>query len=767
MSAYSLLLKHLSGQSLFRAVATIFAIILATLIILVTISVGQGWIARDQKTNLVNALFPVNSETTVDNVKNPIYLSTYDTEFDSLVIKELGVRKTAPDSLPAGLTTLPADNEIWVTPGLKHLIDTNHELAERYANYSIKALFPSELAPSPDSLMLLHPINGVTISVKNSQSRLQVSSARELWNKYNRQGTQDKEQAALKVALPLLAGVIVITPVLLLIVEITKIGIVQREKRYAALSLAGVTNRQIRLLIALETLPLGLLGSILGFAIFISVGIPFLANTPIGDTSIWISDLTLPSIDYIIICAAIVICSVIASLQSVSVLKISPLAVTRTLGDIKKPSFFSILPLLLGVIGLSALSAFGRPWYKDSPDLGSYLLIGLVLVIIVGIFFAGSYLTYRLSSIMLLAPGGASTTLAAHRLRSVSRKVFHSISGVVLALLVGALFMTLLATIQATGAQYRAVQATTAMDIYSPQNPLQVVVYLPETGADQIIQDFKNQTELKKLLSDSYIQQGFRAADDSMDQPTGNYYDSCAVFWQRTGMACDTNTLPSGPFIVTLESTQIPGVTNGILKPRFISVNPASGTLFSNSYVLVAKDRQAIESVVNKAHAIASTYNIKSGTQLSIYYQKESDTSLTSAIKGLEALILIILTIATATGGLSLLVTVTGSVFERKRTFTRLCIMGADIGTLAKALSIEVLAPLCTLSLLVVCLGIFTCYCILATIGAFDEGHIYFSLPSVTLWVGLAVTIIFSVLVSLLNIPLLVKLVNFDEMRSE
>lgn len=769
MNIYRLLLKYPSGQSFFRAVATVSAVILATLIILTTLSLGQGWIARDQKANLATNLFPATTSAPTDDIQNPVYFSTYDTEFNSLPIKEIGIRKTNPsDILPGGLTA-PSDNELWVTPGLKRLIDTNPTLTERYARYDVKASFPSGLAPSPDSLMLLYQIPEENLSTENSQ--IQAVSSEELWNRYNRQAQQNKDDTTIRLTVPLLAGVIIITPVLLLIAEIARIGIVQREKRYAALSLAGATRTQIRLFVAMETLPLSLFGSILGIAIFIFVGMPILINTPLGDSTIWLTDLNLSLVALFVVGIVIVICSVLAGLQSVSPVKISPLAVTRTLGDIKKPSFLSVIPLLVGVAGLSALAAFGRSWYKDNQEFGTYIIIGLVLAIILGIFVAGPYLTRSLSHVLLRLPRGGSMIMAAHRIRSVSRKEFHSISGIILALFVGALLMTMLATIQATGSKYQTDQASIAENGNPLQNPLQVSVLLPPTGSDQLIKNLERDTELSTLTSNRYIQKSFienyDVTDESATPLAGSYYESCTVFTQRTGLSCDNNIQADSPFIVTLQLAHTAESEFAQLKPQFTSVSSVAGTITDDSYVLVAKDHQSLGRIVDRVYNITSDYHLKSGAQISIDYTRSNDGSSIAAISGLEKLTVIILVIAMLTGGLSLLTNVTGGIFERKRTFIRLRALGAGIGALARSLSIEVLAPLCALSILVVGLGIFSCYCLLSIIGAFSDGYIIFSLPSTALWLGLVATIILCVLVSLLNIPVLSKLINFDEMRSE
>lgn len=768
MRIYALLLKHPSGQSLFRAIATIFAIFAATFIILATVSLGQGWIARDQKTNLVNNLFSTPAPDSAYNIEKPVYLSVYDSQFNSKPIKEIGIHKTAQtDSLPAGLTNTPSDDEIWVTPRLKNLIDTTPLLAERYAKYDIKALFPSELAPSPDSLMLLYQIPRNTIS--SGSSDLQVSSSAQLWNKYSRQNEEDKKYTALRVTLSLLAGIIIITPVLLLVTEITRIGMTQREKRYAALSLIGVTSAQVRLLTVLETLPLSLLGSILGVTIFALIGTPVLAHIPIGDSAIWHSDLILPFTAYATACMAILLCSVLAGLQSIRKVKISPLAVTRTHNDLRKPSVFSIAPLLGGVAGFWIVSTLGKSWYEDNPELSGYTIAGLILAIILGIFLSGPYLTYKLAGILRRISRSASTIMAAYRLRFVYRKEFHSISGIILALFVGVFLMTILATVQATGVKYQASQATASESINPLKPLLQVTIFLPETTSNKsLLKNLEDNAELSNLTSKSYVQKGFKMSSDTEEVSiAGDYYESCSVFKHRTNLPCDKNIDVKSPFIATLQPVYAPGSASNGFDYQFTPVNPTHGTIFDNSYVLVAKDRQSLDRILNIAYNITSNYHRKTNTSVLIESNLINDTGPVETIRGLEGLIMVMLIITITTGGLSLIVNVTGSIFERKQTFLRLRITGASIATLAKSLSVEVFAPLLALSLVVASLGIFTCYYLLSTIGAFSDGRAIFSLPGTVLWVGLGIAIVLSVLTSLITIPLLVKSTNFDEMRSE
>lgn len=755
---------------MFRTAATVLTIALATLALLLVVALGQGWMARSQKTDLVAILLSATSSS--NDVKDPLYLSPNDTQFEGQSIKEIGIRKAnASDTLPAGLTNTPASDEMWVTPALKTLIDTHPLLQERYAKYTIKDTFPEELAPSPSSLMMLYGISQATVDA--NKPLLQQSEASDLWQAYDSYKNQSDGQSSLIRTVLILAGIILITPILLLVTEIARIGIRQREKRYAVLNLIGASNGQIRMLITAEVLPLSLLGSLLGLGVFIFAGAPALASLHIENATTWLHDVLLPTSTYIAICIVVIVCSVIASLQSMRSVKISALAVSRASNDMKRPLIFNILPLLLSVSGLIALATVGRSWYKDHSDFGG-LILGVVLVmIIVGIFLAGSYIAYRLSGILVRLSRNVSTLVAARRLQTVPKKTFHSISGVVVALFAGTLLMTLFATVQTTY-NHPYISADDIASSSDPlQAPLQASVSLPRstTGAildSTLMKIFINEERLPNFVSSAFIQKGFIGNDpENPARPlAGNYYESCAQLEQRTELLCPFSTKAVTPFVVTLQVT--PGSNNTFdVQPRFTRVVPTDGRVFNDSYVLVAKDKQAFDSMIGIVYDITSEYHLETGGQAIVKYEQSSDSGPLQQLGNFRELIVIILIATIIIGGLSIFVSVTGSVFERKRTFVRFRIIGSSIPTLAGALFIEIFIPLIVISLIIIGLGILCCYYLLLILGALGDGHMIFAIPEVSFWLGLFAAIVLCAVLSLLNIPVLKKLTSLDEMRSE
>lgn len=252
MNNLLVLLRLSSRQSKFRVITTILSVILATLVLTTVVSLGQGWLLRQEKDDFLSALLATGSKPTAEQAKSHdlTYISSYDTRFRTLSIKEIGVRTAhQTNKLPVGFNKMPADNEIWVTPALKRLIDEHQLLKERYQGLTIKSKFPESLAPSPDSLMLLFRISDAAL--KNPQARLGAISASDIDKIRANQKTKNNSQNQLFYTIIIAIGVILITPILVLVTEVARIDTTQRERRYATLSLVSATTHQIGLIITL------------------------------------------------------------------------------------------------------------------------------------------------------------------------------------------------------------------------------------------------------------------------------------------------------------------------------------------------------------------------------------------------------------------------------------------------------------------------------------------------------------------------------------
>ncbi len=755
-----LVLLKLSGrQSKFRIITTILSVILATLILTTVVSLGQGWLLRQEKDDFLSALLSTESKPTTEQAKSHglTYISSYDTRFRTLSIKEIGVRTAhQTNKLPVGFNKMPTDNEIWVTPALKRLIDEHQLLKERYQGLTIKSKFPESLAPSPDSLMLLFRISDAAL--KNPQARLGAISASDIDKIRANQKTKNNSQNQLFYTIIIAIGVILITPILVLVTEVARIDTTQRERKYATLSLVGATTHQVGLIITLEALPLGLVGTVLGLLLFTQFGIPILSQISLNGNAFWMSDLNLPQPIYSIIGVLIVACILLSNLQVVRRIKLSPLIVSRSNGVKKHPSMLSAIPLIAGIGGLYLLSGYGKSWYADNTATGSIVIASLLLLIIIGIVMCGPYLIYLLSFAMEKISQRASGILATYRLRLTSRNTFRSISGIVIALFVGSLLVTLLAIVQhSSEKRSETVPIVSLLPIDKLQRPLQIKITESSKGIDEaLISKLENNTALADLATQTYIQKYFQAKGDEENTLQGNYYDSCQQLQRRTQMLCPDSF--SGKPIITVQQITVDSSDTMRAQTRIVDANTVNGENSTSSYVIIAKNQAAYAQIIELAENIASSYRRKTGAVVTVGYSSLDTMNPAAQIKNLSKLIVTILAVVIATGGLSIFVSIVGNIYERKRTFIQLRILGANLSNLICSLAAEIAMPLIMLSVVAVSLGIFSCYFLLLTIDAFHNNQLTFTFPGTHFWVALFAANLLCVSLSLIAIPILARI---------
>ena len=759
MNNLLVLLRLSNRQSKFRVITTILSVILATLILTTVVSLGQGWLLRQEKDDFLSALLSTESKPTTEQAKSHglTYISSYDTRFRTLSIKEIGVRTAQQtNKLPVEFNKMPADNEIWVTPALKRLIDEHQLLKERYQELTIKSKFPESLAPSPDSLMLLFRISDAAL--KNPQARLGAISASDIEKIRANQKMKNNSQNQLFYTIIIAIGVILITPVLVLVTEVARINITQRERKYATLSLVGATMHQIGLIITIEALPLGLVGTALGLLLFTQFGIPILSQISLNGSAFWMSDLGLPRPIYGIIGVLIVACILLSNLQVVRRIKLSPLIVSRSNGVKKHPSMLSAIPLIAGIGGLYLLSGYGKSWYADNTATGSIVIASLLLLIIIGIVMCGPYLIYLLSFAMEKISQRASGILATYRLRLTSRNTFRSISGIVIALFVGSLLVTLLAIVQhSSEKRSETVPIVSLLPIDKLQRPLQIKITESSKGIDEaLISKLENNTTLADLATQTYIQKYFQAKGDEENALQGNYYDSCQQLQRRTQLLCPDNF--SGKPIITVQQTTVDSSGTMRAQTRIVNANTVNGEISTSSYVIIAKNQAAYAQIIELAESIASSYQRKTGAVVTVGYSRFDTMNPAAQIKNLSKLIVAILAVVIATGGLSIFVSVVGNIYERKRTFIQLRILGANLSNLICSLAAEIAMPLTMLSVVAVSLGVFSCYFLLSTIDAFHNDQLTFTFPGAHFWVALFAANLLCVSLSLITIPILAQI---------
>lgn len=775
MILYLLFFRFANSQSRLRTSITTISIALAAIILTTILSLGQGWLAQAQRESVLDSLSSFTPSQNMNARERKVWIASFDTEFESLSIKEIGLRKEDPsESLPAGLTLLPREDEIWVSPGLNDLISKNPLLKERYKQYKISEKFPRELTGSPQSLLLIYRINDQAIH--NEFRQVQTTTAAALWIKYNKQASQTKNQLeAIRTAL-FLAGIILVVPVLALVIEATRIGIAQRESRYAALRLVGASTFQLRTLSAMETLPLGIVGLTIGIIIHEFLVAKVLTKIYLGNGTLWPEDMRLTVGISATVLIFVLVCLAIAGFNADRLVKSSSLTSIRGSYLRKAPSLLMAVPLLLLSLLTLAMLIYGKPWYEANASLGGIILGVLLLSFIWATFMCGPLLTYLVALAILRCGRGASALMAAHRLRTYPHRTFHSISGVVLSLFVGAIMMSFLATIQITdeSSHQHATKAITK-NINPLQRPYQIDVPLSQSAnkdSDKsLLLQLESDERIKGLSSKTYIQKGFTeaiATNESLDMPLeGNYYASCGELLDRTTLNCAGQPDKHSPVVATVKIVATPS-EGAVIQGEAVPASSHPGTTFDKSYAIVAKDSASFKKILVLTQNIAASRQRSTGMLIQMDYDRDYvSTDPVSFFKLASSILIAMITATIVVSGMSQAVGVTGSLFERKKSFVSLRIIGTTLGTLGRAILIEVMAPLIVLSGLVVCLGFFYCYTALTVLGQFDVIGSHFSLPGFAFWIGFALAILLCAATSMLNLPLLARITSYTDLRSE
>jgi hypothetical protein len=207
--------------------------------------------------------------------------------------------------------------------------------------------------------------------------------------------------------------------------------------------LAGATPRQISQIAAVESSVAALAGVAAGFGLFFLIRMP-LAGFPFTGAPFFPSDLSLSLLDVLLVAAGVPVAAMVAARLALRRVHISPLGVTRRVTP-KAPRAWRIIPLLLGIAEL-AYYLDRRPRTTDG-QIKAYLP-GFVLIM-AGLIIAGPWLTMAGARLMARRTSRPATLIAARRLADSPKAGFRAVSGLVLALFVTTVAVSVLATFQA------------------------------------------------------------------------------------------------------------------------------------------------------------------------------------------------------------------------------------------------------------------------------------------------------------------------------
>lgn len=387
-------------NSVIRLVLSTIGIGLAVAILFVAASAGNAAVNRKQRSDASLAVH--DPKPGVD----PLFFRYQSTEFRGEPIKLAYLRSTGPNSpvLP-GLTRVPSQGEVVVSPKLKELLASD-------AGTLLRPRIPGELVGVVGPEGLQNPNDmAAYLGADTSLAGLPV---------YGFGDSLPSKPLEPGVVMLLLIGLAaLLTPVFIFIGTTSRIGGAERDRRLAALRLAGASSRQVRRVAAAETLASSATGLLAGACLFL-VFRSQVANLQVFRFGVFPADLTPPWPLVVLIVLAVPVLTVVTTLAAQRHTIIEPLGVVRRTSPVRRRLWWRLIPVVVGI-------ALLVPNVATGSELGRFMIMGGSFLLLTGVPALLPWLLERVVS--RLRGGPPAFQLAIRRLQTDSGTPSRVVAG--------------------------------------------------------------------------------------------------------------------------------------------------------------------------------------------------------------------------------------------------------------------------------------------------------------------------------------------------
>jgi hypothetical protein len=581
--------------------------------------------------------------------------------------------------LPAGVPQLPGPGETIVSPALGRLLQGSSaaQLGDRFGK-PVGALGNDALR-FPEQLVALTGHTPDAMPEASSQVAGFPSG--------------EARPDGLLMLLSWVGIIVLLVPSLVLVASSARLTAARRERRLAALRLAGATPGQVTNMVAAETTLSAGIGALLG--LLLSPALHGLASFVPWAGGTWqAADFTLPVGLTVFVVVAIPVLVVLAGVLGLRRVLKNPLFATG--GHTKKPlRWWRLLALpAAGLFFLYAVSTSGDSGGIGMVMAGLFLLVGSAAIV-------GPWVTSAVGGTFVRIWRRPSSLLAGRRLRDDPKSAYRASAGIVLAVFAGSMALTLLPTFESMAGGGRSFQDSVLYVDTDAQHAGKIV-----DQANASLQKY-GQSEKAVAVGEVYLVQG--------EVPNRHGHRalvmSCADAVKLTRFGLTPENCTGGPGVFSDSALDLaqykiaaaweaPPVTaksgTRVETVRYpdadlsgsLVIDPAAlpDGLTPSEFTVVAPTTDANREIVRTALAgPAAGAEIGSRDQYLFNQQTELGDLRRVTVIGLIA--------AGMLAGCSAAVATAGSVMDRRRTFGALMAAGTPVRVLSRALRMEAALP--------------------------------------------------------------------------
>ncbi len=348
--------------------------------------------------------------------------------YQGQLIQRLDVATLAPSApVVPGLAEMPQPGRFYASPALAALLARVpvDQLGDRFGGTLAGTIGPAGLS-SPDELAIVIGHTAPDLASQPATLRIsQISTA-----------PRDFSTSPFYRFGFALGAVALLIPVLVLIGTATRLAAARREERFAAMRLVGATVRQVGVLASIEAVAGALLGTLIGIGGYGALH-PTLAGLSLIGSRFFPAEITPTGRGYLTVLAGVPVAATLAALTSLYRVRVSPLGVAR---KVTSPRPTAVRLLLLG----AGITLFCLPLLRDPRSVRQDprpAVFSLSLVML-GLMVAGPWLTMQTARLLARTTRRGAGLLAARRLADNPRAAYRPVSGLVLAVMVGAALAT-------------------------------------------------------------------------------------------------------------------------------------------------------------------------------------------------------------------------------------------------------------------------------------------------------------------------------------
>jgi hypothetical protein len=632
--------------------------------------------------------------------------------------------------VPPGMARLPEPGEVFVSPALAELLGSvpENELAQRFPGEVVDLIGADGLV-SPDELVAV--IGRTPEELRDIPGTMTVRGIE--------QPGEPIDLGIFIQALVTFIAVLLIGPVVVFVMIVTKVDAARREQRFAALRLAGAARWQTGVMAVGEAAAASILGAGLGYLAYELARALLSARLRFEDLRFPVTDLRADTWQIVLVTVAVPLVAVTTSLVTLYRAQISPLGARRQVRR-RRPTLWRLAPLGVGIGLIFFLTVAATNVDATVNPAINLLSLGAALSLLVGLYTSGAYLCMWVSRALARLSFSAPALMAARRIAADPYATFRAVGGVALT------------TFVATGLAIGAASERTESPATSVVLDDGVVLVLTRGATDEALAPLLNRPGalvVREGPGGAAVLCADLATVTSIDCPLPRNEATEEVLHDLFGRIPfprdpPLNTIPPAPTVIAEPS---PSADQGQVHSIFV---PTDGTT------------SAIERVRTQA-ILAAPYGLARTSQDWAAARQAGATAGGATIFQLAMLFVMIV------AACSLTVSVVATMVERRRPFALLRASGMPLGQLRRLALFETSIPLVVTALggMAVTFVLYLVGNAGAALAEPESPEALLTLPDAAFFASLGGGLLGAIVVSMLSWPVMDAVTRHDNVRFE